>query len=284
MISSTILTDMAFVFFTEYIPSQCHFIYIFPNRYQQVQVVEDVVRKPGAIHRARFMASCLYLLKIFLYREQLDADDITYEELCDVEIFAEYVALLHAPYFLQTPLATAAPRIDREFWVNVNNYQALFNFNEIEYEVLEAVKNSILLHLWYLTEQLVVFGLFDDELPTNERKEMAKKLHSIRRPKNIHPGKPKFPVDRMTPNPTLDVFIGPKSWLIFEKLHANGNWLNKDVGDWNEDEEYNRMRHMLRDLKVVIDLAERCVKDVEEYANASKDPARTQRQYSTCCN
>ena len=57
--------------------------------------MEDVVRKPGAIHRARFMASCLYLLKIFLYREQLDADDITYEELCDVEILAEYVALLH---------------------------------------------------------------------------------------------------------------------------------------------------------------------------------------------
>ena len=112
------------------------------------------------MHRARFMASCLYLLKIFLYNEQIDADDITLEELFDVKILAEYIALLHAPYFLQTPLATAAPRMDRDFWVDVNNYQALFDVNVIEYDVLEAVKNSILHHLWYLTEQLVVIGLF----------------------------------------------------------------------------------------------------------------------------
>ena len=76
------------------------------------------------------MASCLYLLKIFLYNEQLEAGDITPEELSDVEILAEYIALLHAPYFLQTPLAIAAPRIDRDFWVNVNNYQALFDVNK----------------------------------------------------------------------------------------------------------------------------------------------------------
>ena len=218
------------------------------------------------------MASCLYLLKIFLYNEQLEAGDITPEELSDVEILAEYIALLHAPYFLQTPLAVAAPRIDRDFWVNVNTYQALFDVNQIEYDVLEAVKDSILLHLWYLTEQLVVFGLFDDELSLTERKAMAEKLLSIRRPKSFRPSKPTFPTDLMSNDPTLDVFIGPKSWLIFEKLNANGEWLEDDVEDWQDNEEYGRMKHLLMDLKVVNDLAERCVKDVEEYANASKDP------------
>ena len=218
------------------------------------------------------MASCLYLLKIFLYNEQLDANDITPEELSDVEILAEYIALLHAPYFLQTPLAIAAPRIDRDFWVNVNNYQALFNVNAIEYDVLEAVKNSILLHLWYLTEQLVVFGLFDDELSLPERRAMAERLLSIQRPQNFGPSKPTFPTDLMSNNPTLDVFIGPKSWLIFEKLNANGEWLKDDVDDWGDNEEYGKMKHLLMDLKVVNDLAERCVKDVEDYANASKDP------------
>ena len=32
------------------------------------------------------------------------------------------------------------------------------------------------------------------------------------------------------------------------------------------------MLFVLTDLKVVNDLAERCVKDVEDYANTSKDP------------
>ena len=101
---------------------------------------------------------------------------------------------------------------------------------------------------------------------------MAEKLLSIRRPKSFRPSKPTFPTDLMSNDPTLDIFIGPKSWLIFDKLNANGEWLEDDVEDWQDNEEYVRMKHLLMDLKVVNDLAERCVKDVEEYANASKDP------------
>ena len=136
-------------------------------------VGEEVVRQPGAIHRARFMASCLYLLKTSLYKEQLQADDITAKELQDVEILAEYVALLYAPYFLQAPLAIAAPRNDRDFWVELNKYKECFHQEEIQFDVITAIQDSVLLHLWYLTEQLVVFALFDEDLPANERKAMA---------------------------------------------------------------------------------------------------------------
>ena len=38
------------------------------------------------------------------------------------------------------------------------------------------------------------------------------------------------------------------------------------------DDEFKFMQNLLFDLKVVNDLAERCVKDVEDFANASKDP------------
>ena len=33
--------------------------------------VEAYIRKPGALHRARFMASCLYLIKICMYKNTL---------------------------------------------------------------------------------------------------------------------------------------------------------------------------------------------------------------------
>ena len=59
------------------------------------------------------------------------------------------------------------------------NYQALFDVNVIEYD---------------LTEQLVVFGLFDHELPPPERKAMAERLLSIRRPKTFPCVSRRFPL------------------------------------------------------------------------------------------
>ena len=109
-----------------------------------VVVVNDVIRKPGAIHRARFMASCLYLLKIFIFNEQIDADTIDLEELEDVKVLAEYIALLHAPYFLQCPLAVSAPRLDIKFWIDVKDYKRCFNENQIQFDMLTAVQVSLI--------------------------------------------------------------------------------------------------------------------------------------------
>ena len=241
-------------------------------RNKSVQIVTDVIRKPGALHRARFMASCLYILKLFIFHDQLRATDITPEESQDIEILAEYIALLHAQYFLQSPLASAAPRLDRNFWISLNEYQQCFSVNEVAYDVIEGVKKSVLLHLWYLTEQLVVLGLFDDDLPDDERKAVATKLMSTSRPSHFNVGKPAFPTDRMSGHPSLDVFIGKNSWLLFHNLNATGKWLERDVDKWKDDVEYIEIKKLLRDMKVVNDLAERCVKDTEDYADAAKDP------------
>ena len=88
---------------------------------------------------------------------------------------------------------------------------------------------------------------------------------------NYEPGKPVFPIDLMVRNPRLKTFVGPRSWLVFNKLNANGVWLQMDVSDWESDAEYIRMNACLRDLKVVNDLAERCIKDIQEYADLAKD-------------
>ena len=207
-----------------------------------------------------------------MYNEQLEDTVIDAEEVEHVEILAEYIALLHVPYFLQCPLAISAPRLDRDFWVDLNDYQKCFNINEVQHDMITAVQDSVLLHLWYLCEQLVVFGLFDCNLPNHERRAMADRLLQTRRPLTFKPGKPAFPTTLMSANPSMEIFIGPKSWLLFHKLDADVAWLEKDVEVWKDDEEFQRIEHILHDLKVVNDLAERCVKDVEDFANAAKDP------------
>ena len=148
--------------------------------------IEPSIRKPGAIHRARFMASCLYLLKIYLYQEQYDT---TPENIHHVAVLAEYVALLHAPYFLKAPLAISAPRQDRDFWVDVQCYQRCFSENDVQHEMLTAVLTSIMNHLWYLSQELVIFALFDDNLSDDDRKMMALKLLASARPTTFKPGK-----------------------------------------------------------------------------------------------
>ena len=141
----------------------------------------------------------------------------------------------------------------------------------MQYVMLAAVQESVMNHLWYLTEELVVFGLFDCNLADEERKEMAIKLLASPRPRQFPPGKPRFPRNLMSRRPSLDSFVGKRSWSLFEKLHAVGNWLQLEVGDWSKTDEYKRMRSCLSDLKVVNDLAERCViKSVKDLRNVLK--------------
>ena len=224
-------------------------------------VIAPSIRKPGACHRARFMASCLYLIKICLYKKQFETSA---ENISQVEVLVEYIVLLHAPYFLQSPLAISAPRQDRDFWIDVREYQGCFKQGDMQYAMLTAVIERIRAHLWYLTQELVVLALFDHNLADEERRAMANKLFAIPRPPLFKSGKPRFPLNQMSPRPSLDSFIGKRSWLIFHKLDAVGDWLQLDVHDWSENDEYQRMRLFLSDLKVVNDLAERCVKDMQE--------------------
>ena len=39
---------------------------------------------------------------------------------------AEFVCLLYVPYFLQTSLPVAAPRLDRDFYVDLEQYRVLY--------------------------------------------------------------------------------------------------------------------------------------------------------------
>lgn len=75
----------------------------------------------------------------------------------------------------------------------------------------------------------------------------------------------------MTTNPSLHTFVGKRSWLLFHKLDATGQWLHEDVFNWSSNPEYQMMLEVIKDLKVVNDLAERCIKDIEEFADAAKD-------------
>ena len=86
------------------------------------------MRKPGALHHARFLASCLYILKMAMLRDVLPAGVLTPKMKEEVIVVAEYIALFHAPHFLQAQIASAAPRLDLEMWQFMSSYQVNISY------------------------------------------------------------------------------------------------------------------------------------------------------------
>ena len=135
---------------------------------------------------------------------------------------------------------------------------------------------SVYSHLWYLTEQLVVLALWDKGVPDEERKAIANRLLITEQPEHITTGKPVFPNHLLNNDiaiPDLNEFVWKKSWLLFQFFSIPHNWLSIPVFTWNGNEGYRKGLQILKNMLVVIDCPERCIKNITEYANYTKDSA-----------
>lgn len=133
---------------------------------------------------------------------------------------------------------------------------------------------SIKRHLWYLTEELVVFALFDPNVPNETKNAMARALRATNGPDAFQPGKPVFPAQRLE---AMEGLVGPNSWLLFKLLNANDDWLDLPAGQWEGNPGYHQMATIVSNIAVVNDAAERGVKDVQDFANTAMDDAHRGR-------
>ena len=72
--------------------------------------------------------------------------------------------------------------------MDVHVYQQCFNEGDIQYKMLDAVVNSVMNHMQYLTKELIIFALFDENLSDGERKALVNKLLASHPPRNFFPG------------------------------------------------------------------------------------------------
>ena len=90
--------------------------------------------------------------------------------IVNLQKMAIFIALFHGPWFIQARIAPIAPRFDLEMWYHMHV------FHNIDATIADAVVRSLQRYLWYLTEELVVFGFFDSELDNEVRASMANAL------------------------------------------------------------------------------------------------------------
>ena len=95
-----------------------------------------------------------------------------------------------------------------------------------------------------LTAELVIFALVDDGTSILEKKEIVKALLDCDRLQTFLPMKPDFKVDVLLGKshdvPCLKDFVGARSWLIFDLLNVNVQWMEKSPDEWCNDPEYTK--------------------------------------------
>ncbi len=95
-----------------------------------------VMRAPGALHHARFLASCLYIMKIAMLADVLPPGLVTPAMSTKIDRMAIFISLFHGPWFLQARIPAVAPRLDLQLWQHMCLYEVCNTSNTVMYVCL----------------------------------------------------------------------------------------------------------------------------------------------------
>ena len=116
-------------------------------------------KKPGACHKARFMAFGIYSLKALAFSQQLDLEEETVEGLKQFFTFLMTIYVLH---FLASSIGSSAAVNDLIL------YKKLFNYRNVDPKLAEEALVVLRWHGWYLIPETAVFSIFSDDLSEDE--------------------------------------------------------------------------------------------------------------------
>ncbi|KZR97635.1 Cc8K15.2-like protein, partial [Daphnia magna] len=105
-------------------------------------------RKSVAHQHARFMAYSIYFLKMQLMSQRLNMTD---DEAGKVKRMSTFIAVFHSRAFLRSRISSIAPSMDLKYLTDMNIYA------KEDAEASAVAIKSVSNHLWYLTEEAVVF-------------------------------------------------------------------------------------------------------------------------------
>ena len=125
------------------------------------------IRPPGAMHQARWMARAIYSLKICLLQSQFKISAKDKQAVQDICLFivTEYVK----PW-LGCSLAVKAPNQDLRFLKSLKEYE------KVDKVISRAALSKFSQHLWYLSEEIAVLSIFDNEVDKETKADIVANL------------------------------------------------------------------------------------------------------------
>ena len=242
----------------------------------EVATKKVTFKRPGALHKARWMAKLIYSIKICLFQsqiQQLPAGTITTtQQVSKVRDFANFVTLVYSKWWMSCNSAVDAS------WNDLQLFHDLLRYDVIHPEVSRSAVRAFKNHLWYLTEEMVPLALWSTKVSSAEHRALADRLLALKpvtaliTPMNRFGtgfGKPKFPA-QITLSTTLADLVGADSWLTFNILQLDPQFLVDDVESWTRSDAYQSSLENLRAVNVVNDCAERGVKLSSDFLASAK--------------
>ena len=138
------------------------------------------VRPPGSISHARWMAKILCEFKIVIFSSQL----LKLELITEADVFSHkqltlFLILYYVKPWLTSTLARDAPVNDV---ILVNSLKEipshLFETYPLFKIMGEAMNSKLEQHLWYLSEEFVVFSLFSEKINVAQKDKCRKVMLS----------------------------------------------------------------------------------------------------------
>ena len=131
--------------------------------------------RPGACHKARWMDKIIYAIKMVLFADKIKNElgkgaVFAAGQLAKIQRFVHFCILIYVPWWMACPVASAAPRNDMLLWNSCKQYM------KVDIVCAIAATKALSRHLWYLTEELVLLSLFDDEVTQHEKEQITSKL------------------------------------------------------------------------------------------------------------
>ena len=223
-------------------------------------------KKPGACHRARWLAKIIYSMKIWMFKQQFTLTKSEEKGLRDICCFAVEVYIRS---WYTAPVPRYAPRLDLQL------LKTLVKYKESEEKIATIALKKFSNHLWYLSEELIALAFFDEEISIEMKNKMREALENPAEQNNIK----RTTIDHaVIEQKQLNDFVTSHTKVFFEILGLPCSFLESNAENWDSNDEYLKARETVMNMKVTNDLAERGVKLMEEY-NKILTNDEQQKQY-----
>ena len=152
------------------------------------------------------MADALYILTLRMTQNITKV--INEEEKMMLETAALFISICYAPWFLKSYMVAKAPSND------LSAIKSSFHIKDHYPRLGQALLASMQRHCWYLSEQLVLLALADDDIELELKSKILDKLLDYEVPDLFKIGKPELPV--VLNWTELSDLVGPQSWLLLK--------------------------------------------------------------------
>lgn len=210
------------------------------------------IRRPGAMHQARWMAKAIYCLKMYLFRQQVL---LTAKEKTGLLRMVLFVSFIYAKAWFRAPMSTSAPAHDLRFIISLNSYP--------DRELAKETSKVFGRHLWYLGQILVGLAFFDEALSIDVKTKMIDALQEDSEPNQEE--KAKVDITAALAEKSVADFVTVSTLTFFSILGVDTSFLKVPPQDWSQDPAYKVAKKSAQSLTVINDSAERAVALMQVY-------------------